>query len=546
MKQKIKRQTSRMLIALAALFFAASPQTSARHAGAPPTRLVDATEDDFTGQLKVLDDALAKAQEYSDRREDRLDSIRGRMSVSRSIDETWNYAYRLGEEWLTFNADSALHYSRMSLRIAGRINRPDIIMKSRLQEVRSLCSVGLMMWAQPKFRDIDGASLSDSLKLDYWLTGRHFSICAKIYAQGQEPYSTEIERQFKAYDDSLSRALPPGRPYTNLLKAERLVASAHYREALVILSGLFDEGNLDSNIYGMATYRVADVYKHLGDEENYAYYLVISCVSDVRRAVREGWALPELAIFLYRRGNLDEAYRYINFAFRWATQSSARIRTLEMASAVPMIDEAYRRQVTDSRDELMIYVVMVTLLFLLSLGLMTVLWRHIKRGRVNARKLAATSRLQESYIGNFVGLCSSYAERLDTLQKLVTRKLAAGQGDELLKMVKSGRVDEGTQDEDFYRVIDGAFLDLYPDFVTEMNALLRPDERIELREKGQLTSELRIYAMVRLGVDESTRIARILRYSVNTVYAYRNKMRSRAINRETFDGDVRNLGRDLT
>lgn len=322
-----------------------------------------------------------------------------------------------------------------------------------------------------------------------------------------------------------------------------MAETGQYLEARELLLKLLGKTSEDDNLYGMIAYRVAAIYSMQGDETNYAYYLTLAAISDVRGAVREGWALPELASLLYELDDLDDAYRYINFAFRDAEQSNTRLRTLEMSKAMPLIDEAYRRHLTSSRDDLLLFVMLMSLLLLLAIVLALVLWRQIKRGRVNAVKLKRTAQLQESYIGNFVGLCSSYAERLDALSKLVTRKLSSGQADDLLKMVKSGRLDEGGQDEEFYKVIDGAILDLYPDFVEDINSLLVAEERVELREKGVLTSELRIYAMVRLGVEESTRIARILRYSVSTVYAYRNRMRNRAVNRETFDSDVMALGR---
>lgn len=140
-------------------------------------------------------------------------------------------------------------------------------------------------------------------------------------------------------------------------------------------------------------------------------------------------------------------------------------------------------------------------------------------------------------------MCSSYADRLDSLSKLVSVKISSGKTDELLKLVKSGRFGESNKDEDFYRSFDTAFLDLYPDFVMRVNTLLRESEQIELKNGEGLSPELRIYALVKLGVEESTRIAQILHYSVSTIYAYRNKMRNKAISRDTFEEDIAALRR---
>ena len=129
---------------------------------------------------------------------------------------------------------------------------------------------------------------------------------------------------------------------------------------------------------------------------------------------------------------------------------------------------------------------------------------------------------------------------LDQLAKLVIRKINAKQTDDLLKLVSSGRFTE-EDNEEFYQLIDKAILDIFPNFVDNINTLLVPEKRIILKPDESLNPELRIYAFVRLGVDQSAKIAQILHYSVNTVYTYRNRMRNRAVNRDTFDNDIINL-----
>ena len=218
------------------------------------------------------------------------------------------------------------------------------------------------------------------------------------------------------------------------------------------------------------------------------------------------------------------------------------MRTVSIASLVPIIDQAYRKKISDSRDRMLIWFLLATFLLILTGVLLFYLGRQIKLSRESQAKLEGLSSRQESYIGSFVSLCSVYADRLDSLSKLVSVKISAGQTDELLKLVKSGRFGE-PREEDFYRKIDEAFLDLYPDFVAYVNSLLRDDEQIEVKRGEGLTPELRIYAFVKLGVVESTRIAQILHYSVSTIYAYRNKMRNKAINRDTFEADVASIRR---
>ena len=324
-----------------------------------------------------------------------------------------------------------------------------------------------------------------------------------------------------------------------------MISQGRYPEAKSHLEKLCTTQAEDSNLYAMAAYQMALVCKNEGDQTAYASYLAKAAISDIKGCVKDGLALPTLAEWLYRHGELNLAFRYINFALEDAMAGNVRMRTVTIAALLPLIDEAYREKINASRDELMVYFLLVTFLLLVSAGLVVILMRMIRRGRATARKLARTSELQESYIGHFIGLCSTYANRLQSLQKLVSRKLASGQADELQKLIKSGKFDDD-QNEEFYKIFDSAFLDIYPDFIENINSLLRPEEALELKNAKELTPELRIYAFVRLGVDESTKIAQMLNYSVSTVYAYRNRMRNRAIDRENFDHDVMGLGRDKT
>ena len=144
-------------------------------------------------------------------------------------------------------------------------------------------------------------------------------------------------------------------------------------------------------------------------------------------------------------------------------------------------------------------------------------------------------------MGQFLELCSIYMKRLDSFTKLVNRKLVSGQVDDLVKMMKSQKFSD-EQHSTFYKEFDNAFLKIYTTFVDDVNALLRPEERFEIETPGSLNTELRIYALLRLGIVDSSKIAEFLRYSVNTIYAYRNKMKNRAIDRDSFEKNVMKIG----
>ena len=174
------------------------------------------------------------------------------------------------------------------------------------------------------------------------------------------------------------------------------------------------------------------------------------------------------------------------------------------------------------------------------ISVMLVLRHEMHKMAVLQANLRAANTAKEVYISQFLQLCSIYMDKLNQFCKIASRKLAAGQTEELYRMTKSGKFIE-EQSHEFYDVFDNAFLHIYPDFVNKVNALLRPECRIELRHGELLNTDLRILAFMRLGIEESARIAQILNYSLNTIYSYRNRLKSRAIDKENFESDVMSI-----
>lgn len=467
-----------------------------------------------------------------------IDSIRQRLhDVSEA--QKFDINLQLAEIYRQVNTDSAIHYAAVCAGLAADAPEPRR-QQSDIAMVNALSTAGIFTEAEELFNKLGKEPMDSSVRISYWLAGRTLYSNMRSYVDGQNQYYRHYNRLYLAYDDSLLAHLPVSDSFRQFILSERLVTEGMYDEAKQKLMALMEKVGKRNNLYGMAAYQLGEVYRHTGRTTEYAACLAIAARTDVECCVREGMALPTLADWLYDQGEMADAFSFINFALEDAMKGNARMRTVSIAKMVPMIDAAYRERINTSRDELMVYFILATVLFLVTAGLMLILFRSIKKLRDSRHKLAKLSKVQESYIGSFIGLCSNYADRLDSLQKTVSRKLQSGQADELLKLVESGKFGEGTLDNN--TMFDKAFMDLYPDFTDEINALLRPEEQIALPDAKTLTPELRIYAFVRLGVEESTRIARILRYSVSTVYAYRNRMRNRAINRDTFDADVMKIG----
>lgn len=487
-----------------------------------------------------LSRTIRNAHIYTARKNASLDSLKSIMGHTTDSLEKWETIIKLAAQYRQVNTDSAIFYAKMASGIVPADAPRHLWLKGELSMVNALSTAGLFPSAIVRLDSLVPAANDIESKIEFWKSSRMLYSYMLAFTNSQGEFADLFRTRYLACDDSLLAHLPASDPFYKFIYSERLVTDGRQAEALKNLQALLDQNPPESNIYGMGAYQMAEVYRQKGDFGRFAEYLALSAQSDIMGCVKEGIALPALANWLYEQGDLHDAFNFINFALEEANSGNMRMRTVTIAALIPIIDQSYRRKIDDSRNQMANYLIMSCVLLIVAVVLSAVLLRNIRSTRAKERTLAASSRKLEAYVGNFIGLCANYSARLDQLAKLVVRKINARQTDDLLKLVSSGRFTE-EDNEEFYQLIDKAILDIFPDFVERINTLLAPEKRITLPPGESLNPELRIYAFVRLGVDQSSRIAQILHYSVNTVYTYRNRMRNRAINRETFDADVVNF-----
>lgn len=217
------------------------------------------------------------------------------------------------------------------------------------------------------------------------------------------------------------------------------------------------------------------------------------------------------------------------------------MRTVEISRILPVIEAAYKQQIERQRHQLVFFLIVVSILSVFLIVSVILIYKQMKKLSATQRNLKQANHIKEEYIGHFLNLCSIYIEKLDRFRSTVNRKITAGQAEELLKLTKSSQF-AGVEQKEFYANFDNAFLHLYPNFVAEFNELLQPEERFVLKTGELLNTELRIFAIIRLGIDDSSKIANFLHYSINTIYTYRNKVKNKAINRDKFEEEILKIG----
>lgn len=493
-----------------------------------------------SAEMESLDVTIHDAGKYTARFQHRVDSLKRSLNSSRlSESGRTEIMLKISGLYRQNMSDSSLKYAKLAVDISPKADEKHRYL-SQLYFVDALGASGIFENAIQQYDSLAAYKDRYGAKEEYFKVGRRLYANIINYVQGQPYIEDKYMNRYVACDDSLLAILPANDKFRTFILAEHMVRNNEPEKAKAVLIRLLLQVEKGDNIYGMTAYQLAMVAKREGDQATHASYLAKAAESDIQVGVREGFALPALAVWLYEQKEFNSAFRYINFALNEAYIGNARARMVSMSRWVPAIDEAYRKNISASRNELMIYGVLTSVLVVALIGASFLLVREIRRSRRAHRALASTSRMKDRYIGNFIGLCSTYSDKYHSLVKMIDRKISSGQASELLAAIKSGKIAEGSDDQ-FYNEIDSVILTLYPDFVERVNELLIPEERLQL-QRGQLTPELRIYAFVRLGVSESTKIAKILNYSVHTVYAYRNRMRKRAIDREHFDENVMQIG----
>lgn len=496
------------------------------------------SEEDVDSLLKRLDRELAKRESYISVKRDRIDSLK-KVEMTAGIPDSLRYSaiLGLGDDYNSFNTDSALMFYNIGFNRAQAAGLDSIALRFALRKTKVLPLVMFFSESSQLMDSINRVGVPDGLLAEKLESERQMQFyTANFFTDYPSVYDSIIALQDKAQTGQLE-LLPEGSPVYKLNLAEHYSHHGDYSKAMVILTELISETGDTDPIYARATHLLAEIARERDDIDGYMYYLAKSAIADTRCATLEVASLQELGKMLYEKGDVARAHDYLAVALSNAVDCHASLRIIQTSQSIPLIEGAHKAQLHSNR--MRIYAVMAAMAVLMVfLAIVTRIAR--KRNaqlRSMTRCLTDANKTKDVYIAQFLNLCSIYMDKLNQFNKVVNRKITTGKVDDLLKLTKSGKFIE-EQSKEFYEVFDDAFLHLYPDFVADVNALLEPDKQVELKDNEKLNTDLRILALMRLGVEDTSRIAQMLNYSVYTIYTYRNKFKSRAINRETFDSDV--------
>lgn len=479
--------------------------------------------------IQALDRALDRRDEFIHRRQSTIDSLKRIPAVK----SDFRLLMDVGDSYCLFSNDSAIVYYRLA---ADAATDADSRLHADLKRLSLLPLAGIFEEAVKTYEATDTCGLSPETMKAYYENGRRmYSYIASAYA-GYAPYHSFYRNKALEAQRHLISLLPPDSDEYIFNVGEYDFLSGRYTRAKAMLSSLLTRDGTDS-FKARAHHHLASIAAREGDRDAYRFHLASSAIADIESATLEVISLQQLGSALNADGDIERAYRYLSVALDNAVRCGASLRMIESSRALPIIAQAHNNQISTWRNVIYIIIGVMLMLLLILAATLAILYRKMAFLKRLQERLRNANLSKDVYINQFLKLCSIYMDKLHQFCHIAERKISAGKTDEFYRMTKSGRFIE-EQSSEFYEIFDNAFLHLYPDFVSEVNSLLRPDSRITLKEGELLNTDLRILAIGRMGIDDAASIAQILNYSLNTIYAYRNRLKARAINRDTFEEDV--------
>lgn len=489
--------------------------------------------------LPELDRVLSDRNYYKKLGTSRLDSMVLHMNSLSGVRRAAECA-DIAKEYSEVNIDSAIAYFVKARVLSESFHDSVTAQRMFFESVSLLPVMGVMKESLDSFEAVTPDEIMPENRIAYYKAANRLLFNVGSFY----PIKSLRQRYFEAgmsMTDSLVESLDNDTPDYKLYRAQLSFMRGDTPTMVSDVHDLIDLLPVEDCRYAQAAYLLGMYYDRKLKFDEAAYYLSLAAISDIKGGRSGGLSLQALGMVFNKRGDIDRAYRCLTQALADANESRSMMRAVAASEALPVIASTFLDQDRSKVLLLTWLLIVIGIALLVIVGFIIWLRHDMTRLETMKTRLAEANIVKERYIGQFLNLCSISLEKQEELNKLVSRKIAAGQIEDLYAIVKSGKMlDE--QERIFYEIFDDVFMHLYPTFVADVNALLAEDRRIYPPEGSRMNTELRILAFMRLGVDDSNKVARFLGLSLNTVYTYRNKLKSRALDRDNFEAHVMRIG----
>ncbi len=531
-----------------------------------------------------LDNLIDHSSQYIDNHQNNINRLRLYLSKAQDQRVRYEESFKLYSEYKSYTNDSAIVYLQRCISIAEKMHRKDLVGKCRSLMAFQCSSSGLYTEALQILRQVSTGDLTRANGLsEYYIAYNH------VYQElGYYTRLNDLKRKYiimsDIYRDSVYNVLDKNTEEYLLCKESYYFSHKLYADAMNINNKRLAKVTPGSRNYAIVAYYRSRLYNINGNMPMKKYWLIESAMSDIKNGVMDQASLWELSDILNKEGDIDRSLKYIRFTWECNNKFGTRMRSWQISPLLSIIDSNYQKQINRKNQTLTVFITIVSLMSLMLLSSLFFVYRQKRKlsdarnelRRINDKlvmlnnklsnandnldisnhELSATNqklaisnqrlnesnRVKEEYIGRFLSICSQYVDKLDDYRKMVNKKLKNKELQDLFTISKSTEFKDKELDE-LYANFDSVFLHLFPNFVNDFNAMLKPEFQIHSKDSERLSTDIRIFALIRLGIDDSSKIAEFLHYSVNTIYNYRARIKNGVLtDREDFERRVKDLG----
>lgn len=507
------------------------------------------SQDNTRPLLHDLDQAILATPRYDADKLNTIGQLKTILAQSKKDDlpARFNGYSQLFEAYKVFNYDSAFTYARQLQATAQQLGDPGRITFARLKLDFCLLSSGLFKETLDSLGKIRIQEAPDSLKAEYYsLIGRYYYDLGDF---DNDAYNTpDYTRKGNAYMDSALRLYPTSSFQYTYYKGLTEIKSGRGTKAISDFRQLLSRPDLSLHELAVTTSTLSDIYITNGQPDTAISLLIRAAIADIQSSTKETAAIFNLAQLLYKKGDVRSASSYIEIAIRDAIFYGARQRKVQVSAILPLIEGEKVNRVEEQKSIFVTYSIIATLLLLAVIALVVVVLRqvhrlkaaqliiteaHIKEQAINQRlvetnnKLSEANKIKEEYIGYFFNADSESFAKIEKFKKSLEQKIAYRKWEDVISLVNNTNLKK--EKEELLQNFDKVFLKLFPDFIQRFNDLFREEDKIQLKDHEFLNTDLRIFALIRMGIHENEKIARILEYSVNTINTYKTRIKNKSI-----------------
>ncbi|MDP9048135.1 MAG: DUF6377 domain-containing protein [Bacteroidota bacterium] len=496
--------------------------------------------------LTALNTAIANKDVYVNKKLQVITYLKQKTAVSKTLQQKYTTYSLLYEQYKLFSYDSSYNYAKKLQAISLQLNDPFLIASAKMKLSFTLLSSGLFKETLDELNSISTISFPVNSKVEFYFLKARCYFDLSDYNRSPDYTAIYNPAGIKCIDSALVLCNPGTLNFLQL-KGLRDLRIHEFEDGKIIYTSLLKLPNLSPHDFAVNASCLSYIYGLDGQQETALNLLTEAAISDIKSATKETVAIFKLADVQYQKGDIKNAYAFIKQAMDDATFYGALQRQVQISRILPIIEAQWIHQIEYQKKLLYIYAFIITLLVIFVVAFAVIIFRQLKKLRIAdeliksanislnennlaqkelIKNLSTANKIKNEYISYYFNINSVYIEKLESFQKSIDKKLSSKRYDDALHAVKNLNLEN--ERLQLFHTFDKIFLGLFPEFINKFNSLFNDNEEIIIPEGQLLSTEHRIFALIRMGIHDPDRIAKLLGYSLNTIYSYKNRIKNKS------------------